>query len=142
MTRPVSNVYGQPSKAVYVRARETVGRMSVPVSCDGMVDPTNASDKTNVQSAVVEGRTLELRRGLINGVQHAWARLSNAHTGDTIWLEISGDGGNTWIQCGKRTISAGGRDFTDAQRTSSSSEVCMRASTQLVGSKYQTAAWC
>jgi len=34
------------------------GTMSVAVSCDGMVDPTNASDKSNVESTVVEGRTL------------------------------------------------------------------------------------
>lgn len=116
--------------------------MSVPVSCDGMVDPTNATDKANVQSAVVEGRTLELRQGRINGIQYAWTRLTNAHAGDSIWLEISGDGGNSWIQCGKRTIPAGGRNYTDAQRTSSNAQVCMRAVTQLVGARYQTAAWC
>lgn len=116
--------------------------MSVPVSCDGMVDPTNAVNKSNVQSAVVEGRTLELRQGYVNGVQYAWTRLTNAHDGDSIWLEISGDAGAHWIQCGKRTVSAGGRNYTDAQRTSSSSQVCMRAVAQLVGARYQTAAWC
>lgn len=116
--------------------------MSVPVSCDGMVNPANASGASNVQSAVVEGRTLELRQGTIGGVQYAWARLSNAQSGDSIWLEISGDGGTSWIQCGRRTIQAGGRNYTDAQRTSTSSQVCMRAVTQLVGAKYQTAAWC
>jgi hypothetical protein len=114
----------------------------VPVSCEGMVDPTNATNKSDVQSAVVEGRTLELRQGTINGVQYGWTRLSNAQTGDTIWLEISGDSGHTWIQCGQRTLQAGGRNYTDAQRTSSSSEVCMRAVTQLAGPRYQTAAWC
>ena len=116
--------------------------MAVSVSCDGMVDPTNASDKSNVESAVVEGRTLELRQGSINGVQYAWARLSGAHDGDSIWLEISGDAGKSWIQCSKRLISEGGRNFTDAQRTSSSSDVCMRAATRLVGPKYQTDSWC
>jgi len=116
--------------------------MSVPVSCEGMVDPTNATNASNVQSAVVEGRTIELRRGDINGVQHAWTRLSNAQNGDSIWLEISGDGGKTWIQCGRRTLQAGGRNYTDAQRTSSSSQVCMRAVTQLAGPRYQTSAWC
>jgi hypothetical protein len=107
-----------------------------------MANPSNATDKANVESAVVEGRTLELRQGNINGVQYCWARLSDAHDGDMIWLEISGDGGKTWIQCGKRIVQQGGRDYTDAQRTSSSSEVCMRAATQLVGPKYQTASWC
>jgi hypothetical protein len=116
--------------------------MSVPVSCDGMVDPTNATDPSNVESAVVEGRTLELRQGRIDNVQYAWARLSDAYDGDMIWLEISGDGGDTWIQCGTRTIRAGGRNYTDAQRTSSDSQVCMRAVAQLVGPRYQTATWC
>jgi len=107
-----------------------------------MVDPTNATDTSNVQSAVVEGRTLEPRRGNIDGIQHAWTRLSNPQNGDSIWIEISGDGGNIWIQCGRRTLQEGGRNYTDAQRTSSSSDVCMRAATQLVGPTYQTAAWC
>jgi hypothetical protein len=116
--------------------------MSAPVSCDGMVDPTNATNKSDVQSAVVEGRTLELRQGTINGVQYAWTRLTNTHDGDSIWLEVSGDGGATWTQCGRRTVQSGGRNYTDAQRTSSSSQVCMRAATQLAGPSYQTAAWC
>ena len=116
--------------------------MSTPVSCDEMVDPADATDKSNVQSAVVDGRTLELRQGRIDGVQYAWTRLSDAQDGDSIWLEISGDGGSTWIQCGKLTVEAGGRNYTDAQRTSSSTEVCMRAAAQLAGPKYQTAAWC
>ncbi|REH43717.1 hypothetical protein BCF44_109260 [Kutzneria buriramensis] len=116
--------------------------MSVQVSCAGMVDPVNAVNKSNVQSAVVEGRTLELRQGDISGVQHAWARLTSAHDGDVVWLEISGDGGKTWIQCDRRTIQAGGRNYTDAQRTTNDVRVCMRAVTQLSGVRYQTAAWC
>ncbi|GAA3431757.1 hypothetical protein GCM10018954_013580 [Kutzneria kofuensis] len=116
--------------------------MSVQVSCAGMVDPVNATNKSNVQSAVVEGRTLELRQGDIGGVQHAWARLADAHDGDAVWLEISGDGGKTWIQCGRRSIQAGGRNYTDAQRTTSEAKVCMRAVAQLTGPRYETAAWC
>ena|SRR5689334_8882051 len=116
--------------------------MPVQVSCEDLVDPAGATDKSNVQSAVVEGRTLELRQGRIDGVQYAWARLSDAHEGDVIWFEVSGDSGETWIQCGKRIIGTGGRNYTDARRTSGSSEVCMRAVTQLVGPRYQTAEWC
>jgi hypothetical protein len=116
--------------------------MSVQVSCAGMVDPVNAANKSNVQSAVVEGRTLELRQGDIGGVQHAWARLSGAHDGDAVWLEISGDGGKTWLQCGLRVIRANERNYTDAQRTTSDAKVCMRAGAQLAGPRYETAAWC
>jgi len=116
--------------------------MPVQVSCDGLVDPTAATDKSNVESAEVDGRILELRQGRIGGVQHAWARLTGAHDDDVIWFEVSGDGGETWIQCGKRTIVAGQRNYTDARPTSGSSEVCMRAVTQLVGPRYQTAKWC
>jgi hypothetical protein len=116
--------------------------VSVQVSCEDLVDPTAATDKANVESAVVEGRTLELRQGLIDGVQYAWARLSDAHDGDVIWFELSGDGGETWIECGKRVIVAGGRNYTDARRTTSDPQVCMRAVTRLVGPRYQTAEWC
>jgi hypothetical protein len=116
--------------------------MSVEVSCENLVDPNAATEKSNVQSTVVEGRTLELRKGLIDGVQYAWARLTDAHDGDTVWFEVSGDSGETWIACDKRTIDEGSRNYTDARRTSSSSEVCMRAVCQLVGPKYQTAKWC
>jgi hypothetical protein len=115
--------------------------MSVPVSCAGMVNPANASHPFSPKSAVVEGRTLELRAGDINGVQYAWARLTNPDDGDSIWLEISGDSGVTWIQCGRRTIHTSGRNYTDAQRTNSSPEVCMRAALQL-GPQYQTGDWC
>jgi hypothetical protein len=116
--------------------------MPVEVSCAGMVDPVNAVNKSNVQSAVVEGRTLELRQGDINGTQHAWARLSGAHDGDVLWLEISGDGGKTWIQCGRRIVQPGGRNYTDAQRTTNDAQVCMRSVAQLAGPRYQTATWC
>jgi hypothetical protein len=116
--------------------------MAVQVSCEDLVDPGAATDKANVESAVVEGRTLELRQGLIDGVQYAWARLTDAHDGDVVWFEVSGDGGETWIPCDRRTIVAGGRNYTDARATSSSSEVCMRAVTRLVGPRYQTDKWC
>jgi hypothetical protein len=114
----------------------------VEVTCEDLVNPSAATNKANVESAVVEGRTLELRQGTIDGVQYAWARLSDAHEGDVIWFEVSGDSGATWIRCGMLTVTAGGRNYTDARRTSSSPEVCMRAVTRLVGPRYQTAKWC
>src|SRR5690348_12667982 len=109
------------------------GHVPVEVTCENLVNPSTATNKANVESAVVEGRTLELRQGLIDGVQYAWARLTDAQDGDVIWFEVSGDSGQTWIQCGQRVLTAGGRNYTDARRTSSSSEVCMRAVTRLVG---------
>jgi hypothetical protein len=105
-----------------------------------MVDPTNATGKRNVESAVVEGRTLELRVGDINGVQHIWTRLTNARGGDVIWIDRTTDGGQTWKVFGKRTITAGGRNYTDALRTSPSEQVRMRAWTDLKdGDTYNTA---
>ncbi|EEP73195.1 hypothetical protein MCAG_03522 [Micromonospora sp. ATCC 39149] len=107
-----------------------------------MVDPTNAVNKRTVQSAVVEGRTLELRVGDIDGVQYAWTRLVDSQNGDIIWINQTTDGGNTWNSFGKRTIQAGGRNYTDALRTNSSNKVKMQAWTQLTsGNKYNTAAW-
>ena len=115
--------------------------MSVSVQTK-LVDPTNATDKENRQSAVVEGRTLELRTGNINGMQYAWTRLMNAQDGDSIWINMTTDGGKTWKSFGQRPIKAGGRNYTDALQTNSSSQVMMQAWTQLTsGKKYNTAAW-
>jgi hypothetical protein len=116
--------------------------MSVSVSQTQLVDPVNATNTRTVQSAVVEGRTLEQRVGDINGTQYAWTRLTNAQTGDTIWLNQTTDGGKTWTSYGKRPIQAGGRNYTDALPTSSSDLVQMQAWTQLNdGNEYNTAAW-
>lgn len=114
--------------------------MSVSASQDQLVDPTNATDKKNVQSAVVESRTLELRVGRINGEQYIWTRLTNARGGDVFWIDRTTDGGKTWKVFGKRTFAAGGRNYTDALQTSSSSQVMMRAWTDLKnGDTYNTA---
>src|SRR5436305_10728945 len=137
----IDRLYRRPAPAI-LHTQFGEEEMAVSVSCDGMVDPADATAKSDVESAKVEGRTLELRQGLINGVQYCWARLTDAKNGDAIWLEISGDGGETWIKCGRRTLESGQRNYTDAQRTSSSSDVCMRAATQLVGPNYRTASWC
>ena len=113
--------------------------MSVTTRQDQLVDPTPATDKKNVESAVVEGRTLELRVGNINGVQHVWTRLTKAKAGDVIWIERTTDGGAHWKAFGRRTITAGGRNYTDALRTDASDQVRMRAHTDLKdGGVYQT----
>lgn len=114
--------------------------MSVSANQVQLVDPTDATDKRNVESVVVEGRTLELRVGEIDGVQHIWTRLSDAETGDVIWIDRTTDGGETWKVFGKRKVTAGGRNYTDALRTSDSSMVQMRAWTDLKnGDTYNTA---
>ncbi|MEV4415963.1 hypothetical protein [Catellatospora sp. NPDC049609] len=113
--------------------------MSVSTPQDQLVDPTGATDRKNVQSAVVEERTLELRTGDIDGVQHIWTRLTNAKPNDVIWIERTTDGGDTWRPFGKRTITPGGRNYTDAMRTHPSDQVKMRAHTDLKnGGAYQT----
>jgi hypothetical protein len=115
--------------------------MSVPVPCEGMRNPRRADHLDTPKSRRVGDRTLELRSGRLDGVEYAWARLINPDEGDIIWLEISDDGGDTWTQCGMRTIHASGRNFTDAQITNTSHEVCMRAGLQLAP-QYQTDKWC
>ncbi|BCL14303.1 hypothetical protein [Micromonospora sagamiensis] len=116
--------------------------MSVSMS-QKLVDPTNATDKRTVESAVVEGRTLEFRVGDINGVQHAWTRLINAQSGDEMWINQTTDGGKTWqSNLGRRKIQAGGRNYTDALPTSSSDQVRMQGWTRLTsGKEYNTRAF-
>ncbi|GAA1626979.1 hypothetical protein ACFQY4_14425 [Catellatospora bangladeshensis] len=113
--------------------------MSVTTPQDQMVDPTAATDKKSVQSKGAEGRTLELRVGNIDHVQYVWTRLTMAKPGDVIWIERTTDGGAHWKAFGRRTITAGGRNYTDALRTDASDQVRMRAHTDLKdGGVYQT----
>jgi hypothetical protein len=101
-----------------------------------LVDPTNATDKETIESAVVEGRTLELRCGNINGKQHFWARLTDAQNNDEIWLNMTTDGGQNWQKnLGRRKIQAGGRNYTDALKTDPSDRVLMQAWTRLTSGK-------
>jgi hypothetical protein len=116
----------------------------VPVSCAGMVNPANATNVTTVRSTPLPGsRTLQLRQGLINGVQYAWSRVTTSRSGDRIWIDISGTSGSTWTQCDLRTLGSTGRNYTNALRTSSSSAVCMRAGIRPagIGASYVTDPW-
>lgn len=109
--------------------------MSVSAPQTQLVDPTNATNKQTVQSAVVEGRTLEFRVGEIDGVQYAWTRLTNPQNDDAIWINLTTDGGKRWDSFGQLTIKAGGRNYTNALRTDSSPQVQMQGWTQLKGGK-------
>jgi len=44
--------------------------------------------------------TVMLMTGTVAGRQMAWARITNAHYGDRVWLDWSANGGMTWMQCG------------------------------------------
>jgi hypothetical protein len=98
------------------------------VSCSGMVNPVNATNiKTARSMGLSSGEQLELRYGTINGVQYAWTRLVGDTGGDKIWIDISGDSGNNHVQCDLRTLTADGRNYGQALKTSSSASVVMRA---------------
>ena len=114
--------------------------MSVSANQVQMVDPSGTENARTEESAVVEGRTLELRVGDIDGVQYVWTRLTDAQIDDVIWIDRTTDGGETWKVFGKRTITGASRNYTDALRTSSSNLVRMRAWTDLHdGDTYNTA---
>jgi hypothetical protein len=118
---------------------------AVAVSCSGMVNPVNAtSTATRKSTALPGGRTLALRSGTIGGVQYAWSRISSANNGEYIWIDISGDNKRTWKQCDLRQLSSSGRNYSNALRTSNSSDVCMRAGYRPTGagSSYLTDWWC
>lgn len=116
--------------------------MSVTTSVQ-LKDPINATDKETCRSVRVEGRLLEFRVGNIDGVQHAWTRLTDAESGDEIWINMTTDGGKTWKSYGRRTIQQGGRNYTDALRTDPSTKVRMQAWTKLKPSnkEYNTESW-
>jgi hypothetical protein len=117
----------------------------VPMSCSGMVEPIGATSLQPRKSTPLPGRrTLELRSADINGVQYAWSRvIPSSVAGDRIWIDISGTGGSTWSQFGMRRLGSTGRNYTKALRTSSNSQVVMRAGFRPynVGTSYLTDWW-
>jgi hypothetical protein len=77
------------------------------------------------------GVSVELRYGTISGVQRGWARIVGAYVStDRVWMDWSTNGGASWIQCGP--FDAGSRQFTPAQRTSSSTQWVFRACGRLI----------
>jgi hypothetical protein len=117
---------------------------AVAVSCSNMLNPVNATSVSTVRSTPLPGgRTLQLRAGLIGGVQYAWSRVTTSQSGDRIWIDISGTSGSSWSQCDLRTLSSSGRNYTNALKTSSSSAVVMRAGIRPAGvtASYLTDWW-
>ncbi|MDH2427593.1 hypothetical protein [Sphaerisporangium sp. TRM90804] len=117
---------------------------AVPVSCAGMVNPVNATGTATAKSAAMpNGQTLELRYGRVGSTQYAWSRILNSRNGDRLWIDISGTGGSSWTQCDLRTLNSA-RNYGNALKTSSSSQVCMRAGARPAGasSSYLTDWWC
>jgi hypothetical protein len=116
--------------------------MSVSARQVQLVDPSGAANARTVQSAVVDGRTLELRVGDLDSVQYIWTRLTDAQDDDVIWIERTTDGGHTWKDFARRTITGASGDYTDALRTDPSPQVRMKALTALNnGNEYQTSAF-
>jgi hypothetical protein len=96
-------------------------------------DPTGLLNVSTVRSATVTsgGRTLtvELRHGFTwaTNVEYAWTRISNAHPGDGLWLDITRDSKATHATCGKTSSGVTGQAWTDAFQTSSYASTAMRA---------------
>lgn len=127
-----------------------VGRAqaSVAVSCNGQVNPVNATGTATRQSYTLppgDGRTLTLRSGNVGGHQYAWSRISSSVNGDKIWIDITGEGVNPkhWTQCDLRTLGTT-RNYTNGLPTVNNSLVCMRAGFRANGAdvSYLTPWWC
>ncbi len=59
------------------------------------------------RSATLFGRTFELR--FHSGANCAWGKISNGSRGDSVWVDWSIDGGDTWKQLSVTRIPYGGR---------------------------------
>jgi hypothetical protein len=49
------------------------------------------------------GAQVTLETGVVNGVNRAWAKATHVQPGDQVWMDASGTGGQTWLQCGPFT---------------------------------------
>lgn len=63
---------------------------------------------STVGTAKVWWRKIELRYH--NGTRCAWGRISNGSRGDSVWVDWSANGGQTWKQLGVTKIPRGGHE--------------------------------
>lgn len=97
---------------------------ATPQQCTTWPSPNTAVNPRTVRSVRLYDRTIQLRAGNIRGIQHGWAKILNYRSSDRVWMDVSNDGGRTWIQCGPFYAS---RQYTPAYPTSSSSNRKFRA---------------
>lgn len=82
-----------------------------PENCRTWWDPGDNRPHRVVRNVDSNGRSIQLRVGAINGFQHGWARITGAtRRGDSVWLDASGNGGATWLQCGPFLVGIDGYD--------------------------------
>jgi len=69
---------------------------------NGFVDIPDDLEGTVVANS--PGRSLTVEVGIVGGVKRGWARAHGSEAalgpGDSVWMDWSQDGGNTWLQCG------------------------------------------
>ncbi|MGW0467790.1 hypothetical protein ACWDX6_21390 [Streptomyces sp. NPDC003027] len=108
-----------------------------PADCQNWRAADAATDKWTVTSTpLTTGYTLpynrrqvDLRAGNINGVQHGWTRIVGyTKAGDKYWMDVSRDGGRSWIQCGPFTLTRDGESpWTPAHAASPDPNLRFRA---------------
>lgn len=89
------------------------------------------------------GRRAELHRGLVNGVDRGWAKITGStRVGDKVWLDWSTTGGNGWLQCGPWSVNSNGSPNTSAaQRVTSDPAWVFRACGIIVGGTTKCTPW-
>lgn len=107
-------------------------------------DPGNCTATGTAVERVVSGRTVQVRYGTCNGVQHGWGRILGYGSGDYIRFEVDTNGdrkpdGVSWYL-------ATNRNYTAAYPTSTSSSRAFRAcfvrsSSETCNSTNATAWW-
>jgi hypothetical protein len=125
-TKPIKGNFGKFScMAVIGTATASLLIAGVPTSpvhasqeaCRSWPSPANATNIKTVRSTELNGRTIELRSGYVNGIQMGWTRMLNSKNDELIWMDVSFDRGKSVaIQCGPFYISD--RQYTPAYPTS------------------------
>lgn len=107
----------------------------------------SADGATNARAAramvIPGGRYDTLMYGNINGIQHAWSQYDgNTRTGEHGWMDVSWDGGRTWLQCGPFRVEYDGQTVrSKAFRTSNDPKVKVRSCDDADGSIACTSWW-
>ncbi|TKK81260.1 hypothetical protein FDA94_33330 [Herbidospora galbida] len=114
------------------------------LACPTQANPNTLDNAYTYTSRTVGGRTNQLRYGYSGTSRYVWSRLATSVNGDQVWVDLSSNGGSSWMQCGLTTLQAD-RNWSYAYRKNSG--VCVRVGFRPKGgsTSYVTPAsgwWC
>ncbi|MFE2283968.1 DUF2690 domain-containing protein [Streptomyces sp. NPDC059443] len=87
----------------------SLGALQAPTASAAVICTTQ--NAITAKSTTLDGVHIELRYS--TSWRCAWARITNAHVGDQVWLDQSADSGKNWATMEVNTVTSGTDAFTN-----------------------------